>query len=66
MTTKTTLPRFSDLPLNKADPRLSAWGLYGKDDQLGTLNRLTEEVVLEAAKKIKSDVRYYSYRIEIG
>jgi len=58
MTTKTTLPRFFDLPLNKADPKLSAWGLYGKGDQLGTLNRLTENVVLEAAKEIKSGVRY--------
>jgi hypothetical protein len=57
MTTKPTLPRFSDLPLNNADPRLSAWGLYGKDDQLGTLNRLTEEVVVDAAKEIKTGVR---------
>ncbi|KAF2761343.1 hypothetical protein EJ05DRAFT_260139 [Pseudovirgaria hyperparasitica] len=53
----TKIPRFSDLPLNKDDPFHSAWGLYGKDDQLGTLNRLTDEVVLEAAKEIKTGVR---------
>lgn len=45
------LPKFSDLPLRKGDPHLSAWGLYGKDDQLGTLNRLTDNLVLKAAKE---------------
>jgi len=53
-----TRPAFSDLPLNKGDPWLSAWGLWGKDDQLGTLNFLTEEVVREVAKsEIKEGVR---------
>jgi len=50
-------PKFDDLPLNKGDPPFSAWGLYGKDDNLGTLNLLTPEVVLEAAKEIKTGVR---------
>ena len=31
---------------------------YGKDDELGTLNRLTKEVVVEAAKEIKTGERY--------
>lgn len=30
-------PSFSALPLRKGDPPYSAWGLWGKDDQLGTL-----------------------------
>ncbi|KAF2814989.1 uncharacterized protein BDZ99DRAFT_408572 [Mytilinidion resinicola] len=51
------LPKYSELPLNKDDPFRSAWGLYGKDDQLGFLNRLTDEVVLEAAKEIKTGKR---------
>ncbi|TKA67107.1 hypothetical protein B0A49_06666 [Cryomyces minteri] len=51
------LPKFSDLPLNKADPHHSAWGLYGKDDQLGFLNRLTDDVVKEAAKEIQTGTR---------
>jgi len=36
---------------------LNAWGLYGKDDELGALNRLTPEVVKEAAKEIKDGIR---------
>lgn len=54
-----TLPKFSDLPLNVGDPPHSAWGLYGKDDQLGTLNRQTDEIVAAAAREeIKSGTRY--------
>lgn len=30
---------------------------YGKDDELGMLNRLTDDVVLEAAKEIKTGKR---------
>ncbi|KAK5656123.1 hypothetical protein OQA88_4883 [Cercophora sp. LCS_1] len=45
------IPSFDDLPLRKQDPMLSAWGLYGPDDELGTLNRLTDERVASAAKK---------------
>jgi hypothetical protein len=30
---------------------------YGKDDQLGFLNRLTDEIVVNAAKEIKSGAR---------
>jgi len=51
------IPKFEDLPWGKGDPPFSAWGLYGKNDELGFLNRLTEEVVLEASKEIKSGVR---------
>lgn len=53
------LPKLSELPLKEGDPHHSAWGLYGKDDELGTLNRLTDEVVLRAAREeIRSGVRY--------
>lgn len=31
---------------------------YGENDELGFLNRLTDDIVLEAAKEIKSGVRY--------
>jgi len=50
-------PSFQDLPLNKEDPFLSAWGLWGENDNLGTLNFLTENIVLSAANEIKSGVR---------
>lgn len=49
-------PRFVDLPLNPSDPPHSAWGLYGADDELGTLNLLTPERKQEAAKEIQTGV----------
>lgn len=50
-------PTFDQLPLQKEDPPFSAWGLYGSDDQLGTLNLLTPDVVAQAAAEIKAGVR---------
>ena len=32
-------PKFADLPLSPSDPPHSAWGLWGMDDELGTLVR---------------------------
>ena len=42
---------FSQLPLNKdvPDTKLNAWGVYGKDDEKGFLNRQTDEIVKKAA-----------------
>ncbi|RKU42089.1 hypothetical protein DL546_005528 [Coniochaeta pulveracea] len=52
------IPSFDDLPLQKDAPMYSAWGLYGAKDELGTLNRLTDERVAAAAKEeIKTGVR---------
>jgi hypothetical protein len=45
-------PRFEDLPLGQGDPPWSAWGLYGPDDELGTLNLLTSDAVTQAAQEI--------------
>ncbi|KAF6833256.1 hypothetical protein CPLU01_05607 [Colletotrichum plurivorum] len=44
-------PSFEHLPLNPAGPRGNAWGLWGSDDQIGTLNLLTDNVVANAAKE---------------
>ncbi|TIC99922.1 hypothetical protein CH35J_006006 [Colletotrichum higginsianum] len=44
------IPTFDVLPLGRDDPRFSAWGLYGDNDELGTLNRLTDERVVAAAR----------------
>ena len=44
------LPRFDQLPLHANDPPNSAWGLWGSGDKLGSLNYLSDEVVLKAAK----------------
>lgn len=38
-------PSFSALPLRKDDPPYSAWGLWGKDDQLGTLVIIQKYIV---------------------
>jgi hypothetical protein len=50
-------PQFDDLPLAQGDPKASAWGLYGKEDELGTLNLLTPEVVQQAAAEVKKGIR---------
>ncbi|OIW30077.1 hypothetical protein CONLIGDRAFT_654392 [Coniochaeta ligniaria NRRL 30616] len=52
------IPPFEALPLQKDAPMHSAWGLYGEKDELGTLNRLTDERVAAAAKsEIRTGVR---------
>jgi hypothetical protein len=56
MASRPTHPRFADLPLNASDPPYSAWGLYGPDDERGTLNLLTPERTRDAAKQIQSGV----------
>jgi hypothetical protein len=50
-------PAFEALPLREGDPPFSAWGLYGMDDELGTLNLLTPDVVAEAAREVQTGVR---------
>lgn len=48
------LPTFDELPPFKEFSGC-AWEVWGKDDQLGTVNLLTSEVVKEASKEIKCD-----------
>lgn len=42
-------PGFDQLPYRPNDPKASAWGLWGDQDELGTLNLLTPELVKKAA-----------------
>ncbi|KAH8655330.1 putative cyclase-domain-containing protein [Xylariales sp. PMI_506] len=49
-------PKFKDLPLDPSHPPHSAWGVWGPDDQLGCLNRLTPERVVAAARLIQSGI----------
>lgn len=47
------IPSFDELPLGPGDPPNSAWGLWGEegeDPALGSLNYLTDKLVLQAAK----------------
>ncbi|TVY55683.1 hypothetical protein LCER1_G002762 [Lachnellula cervina] len=53
----TNTPPFSSLPLQKNGIRGNAWGLFGKDDELGMLNRLTPETTLAATKEIVHGIR---------
>lgn len=46
----TSLPTFDELP-NFADFTGCAWSLWGAEDQLGTVNLLTDEVVKAAAQE---------------
>ncbi|KAK7913892.1 hypothetical protein PG985_011595, partial [Apiospora marii] len=45
------VPEFDELLLDKNGPHGNSWGLWGPDDQLGTLNHLTDEVVSTAANE---------------
>lgn len=47
------LPKFSELPVKKGAPPDSSWGLFGDNDDLGCLNFLTEDGVIEAARLIR-------------
>ena len=45
-----SLPRFDELPHYK-DFAGCAWNVWPEDDELGTINLLTQEVVLRAANE---------------
>lgn len=52
-------PPFDNLTLDPSGPKGNAWGLFGKDDQLGMLNLLTPEVVATAAREeIREGLRF--------
>jgi len=47
------LPWYRDLPVKPGAPAGSAWGLFGEDDQLGTMNLLTPERTAAAARLVR-------------
>lgn len=47
------LPRYSQLPSFEKTGERHAWGVFGADDQLGTINLLTPERVVEAARLVR-------------
>ncbi|CAK7231641.1 hypothetical protein SBRCBS47491_007999 [Sporothrix bragantina] len=51
------MPAFHELPLDPAHPPHAAWGVWGPNDRLGTLNHLTPERVVDAAREVRSGVR---------
>ncbi|KAI0085915.1 hypothetical protein BDY19DRAFT_385149 [Irpex rosettiformis] len=52
MTTTKKLPTFDELP-DFHQYTGCAWDVWGKDDELGTVNLLTEQVVADAVKEVK-------------
>lgn len=52
------LPRYEDLERPDAHGLPLAWGLWGPDDEIGTLNHLTEAVVRESAKLVVRGQRF--------
>lgn len=54
--TTTTLPSFDQLPIDPNYPPQTAWGVWGSDDNLGTLNLLTEERVTNVRIKTFFDM----------
>ncbi|MDE3074204.1 MAG: cyclase family protein [Chloroflexota bacterium] len=50
------VPKFAELPVVPDAPPRSAWGVFGRDDQLGTLNFLTPERRRAAAQLVRRGV----------
>jgi len=47
------IPKYSDLPIRPDLPPNSSWGLWGDEDDVGTVNFLTPERVAAAAKLVR-------------
>jgi len=47
------MPKFSQLPVRPGAPPDSNWGVFGDDDEVGCVNFLTEDGVVEAAKLVR-------------
>jgi kynurenine formamidase len=46
-------PTFAELPVREGAPPGSSWGVFGDDDQIGTLNFITPEKVLAASRLVR-------------
>ncbi|KAE8346410.1 hypothetical protein BDV24DRAFT_147581 [Aspergillus arachidicola] len=58
MSSMKSRPTLAELPLNPNDPPYSAWGLWGVDDEIGTLNLLDESTVTKATSEIQVGQRF--------
>ena len=60
------LPAYRDLPLRKELPPHSAWGVFGDDDDVGTVNLLTPERVRHAATLVlRGEVFPLNWRLDM-
>jgi len=60
-----SLPNYDRLPVREGAPVGAAWGVFGNDDQVGTINLLTPERVKQAAGFIR-DGRVFSLNLPIN
>jgi kynurenine formamidase len=51
--TSPAVPSYRDLPIDPSKPPRSAWGVFGDDDQVGTINLLTPERVQRGAALVR-------------
>lgn len=49
----TDVPRFADLPFVEGTEERHAWDVWGRDDELGSLNRIGPEQVLAATRLVR-------------
>lgn len=49
-----SLPRFAELPVRPGAPPGSSWGVFGDDDELGTLNFIGPQQVAAAAALVRT------------
>jgi kynurenine formamidase len=49
-----TIPGYDELPVRAGAPAGAAWGVFGDDDEVGTINLLTPERVIAAASSIRT------------
>ncbi len=48
------IPSYNELPVRAGAPAGAAWGVFGDDDEVGTINLLTPDRVIAAADSIRS------------
>jgi len=58
------LPAYRDLPAVPGAPPGSSWGVFGAGDQVGTINLLTPERVLAAARLVRTG-RVFSLNLDL-
>jgi kynurenine formamidase len=47
------IPRFAELPIKQGAPPECSWGVFGDDDELGCLNFLSADGIIEAASMVR-------------
>lgn len=59
-------PRYQDLDPSRSRPHRSAWGIFGEDDEVGTINLLTPELVRDAVSLVRRGVAFpLSWRMDL-